>query len=122
MKKAVKKTKRNTAEYARQKQFEKELWTMKVLAYTQQEMLDTAALTLAEEFGFGEKRQKQFHDAFERKYSEIRELEKGDTPDNEYAIAKQEEALKAACGKYYEPREVRYDIHIIDGHGRDYKV
>lgn len=122
MKKAVKKCKHSANDYAHQKQLEKELWTIKVLAYTQQQMLDTAALTLKEEFGFGEKRQKQFHDAFERKYAEIRELEKADTPDNEYAIAKQEQALQAACGKWYQPRDVRYDISIVDKHGREYKI
>lgn len=36
-------------------------------------------LALAENFGFGEERLKRFHDAFNAKYAEIRELEKGDT-------------------------------------------
>ena len=51
-----------------------------------------------------------------------RELEKGDTKDNEYAIAKQEAALKAACGKYYAPREVRYDIKIVTRDGKQHKL
>ena len=53
---------------------------------------------------------------------EIRELEKGDTKDNEYAIAKQEAALKAACGKYYAPSEVRYDIKIVTRDGKRHKL
>ena len=77
---------------------------------------------LAEGFGFGEERLKRFHDAFNAKYTEIRELEKGDTKDNEYAIAKQEAALKAACGKYYAPREVRYDIKIVTRDGKQHKL
>ena len=88
---------------ARQKA-ERELWTIKVIAYTEQQTLDAVCLALAEGFGFGEERLKRFHDAFNAKYAEIRELEKGDTKDNEYAIAKQEAALKAACGKYYSSR------------------
>ena len=76
----------------------------------------------AEGFGFGEERLKRFHDAFNAKYAEIRELEKRDTKDNEYAIAKQEAALKAACGKYYSPREVRYDIKIVTRDGKQHKL
>ena len=64
----------------------------------------------------------RFHDAFNAKYAEIRELEKRDTKDNEYAIAKQEAALKAACGKYYSPREVRYDIKIVTRDGKQHKL
>lgn len=53
MKKGVKKSKASAKDFAERKQREKEIWTMKVIAFIQQEMLDTAALTLAEEFGFG---------------------------------------------------------------------
>lgn len=100
---------------ARQKA-ERELWTIKVIAYTEQQTLDAVCLALAEE------RLKRFHDAFNAKYAEIRELEKGDTKDNEYAVAKQEAALKAACGKYYAPREVRYDIKIVTRDGKQHKL
>ena len=62
---------------ARQKA-ERELWTIKVIAYTEQQTLDAVCLALAEGFGFGEERLKRFHDAFNAKYAEIRELEKGD--------------------------------------------
>lgn len=101
---------------------EKQIWTMKVLAYTQQETLDAAALALAECFGFGPERLHRFHDAFMSKYTELRKLEKGDTPDNEYYIAKVEEALKAAWGKYYEPRDYRYDFTLIMPSGKEYKL
>lgn len=63
---------------ARQKA-ERELWTIKVIAYTEQQTLDAVCLALAEGFGFGEERLKRFHDAFNAKYAEIRELEKRDT-------------------------------------------
>ena len=106
---------------ARQKA-ERELWTIKVIAYTEQQTLDAVCLALAESCGFGEERRKRFNDAFKAKYAEIREMEKGDTKDNEYAIAKQEAGLKAACGKYYAPREVRYDIKIVTRAGKQHKL
>ena len=40
---------------ARQKA-ERELWTIKVIAYTEQQTLDAVCLALAEGFGFGEER------------------------------------------------------------------
>ena len=122
MKKGVKKGKASGSAYAAQKQTEKEIWTMKVIAWTEMSMLDTMAMTLADEFGFGAERLKRFHDAFEEKYSEIRKLERDDTDDNEYAIAKQEEALRRAYGKYYTPREERYQIKIIDREGREHRL
>lgn len=85
-------------------------------------MLDTMAMTLADEFGFGAERLKRFHDAFEEKYGEIRKLEREDSDDNEYAIAKQEEALQRAYGRYYTPREERYQIKIIDREGREHRL
>lgn len=45
---------------ARQKA-ERELWTIKVIAYTEQQTLDAVCLALAEGFGFGEERLKRFH-------------------------------------------------------------
>lgn len=43
---------------ARQKA-ERELWTIKVIAYTEQQTLDAVCLALAEGFGFGEERLKR---------------------------------------------------------------
>lgn len=51
MKKGVKKGKASGSAYAAQKQTEKEIWTMKVIAWTEMSMLDTMAMTLADEFG-----------------------------------------------------------------------
>lgn len=121
-KNGVKKCKASAKSFVDRKQDEKMLWTMKVLAWTQQEMLDAVALSLAEGFGFGEARLKRFHDAFEKKYDEIRALEKSDTPDNEYYIAKIEEALQNAWGKYYSPREERYDITLRTPDGKEIKI
>jgi len=84
-----------------------------VIAYTQQEILDAVALTLNEEFGLGEERLKRFQVAFDKKYAEIRALEKDDTEDGEYSRYKMEKALQAACGKYYTPYEQRYDFKIM---------
>lgn len=118
-KKAVKKSRSSGAAYAQELERRKEIWTLKVLAYTQQEMIDAAALTLNEEFGFGEDRLKRFHDAFERKYAELRDLEHDDLPDYEYATAVQEEALRRAWGKYYTPRKERYQIHMVNEKGEE---
>lgn len=121
-KQGVKKGSAQAQSYAKQKENEKTVWTMKVLAYTQQEMLDAVALTLNEFYGFGPERLKKFHDQFEQKYDELRKLEREDSEDNEYYIAAVERALEAACGKYYEPREVRYDIRLQDRDGKIWKL
>lgn len=121
-KNCVKKGSAQAKSYAKQKENEKALWTMKVLAYAQQEMLDAMALTLAEFYGFGPERCKRFHDQFEEKYAELRKLENEDAEDNEYYIATVEKALQAAYGRYYEPREERYNIHLRDAEGNVYKL
>ena len=115
MKKAVKKGSAQAQSYAKRQLEEKQRWTMRVIAYEEQYMLDAVALCLNECFGMGEERLKRFHDAFEKKYQEIRELEQ--TEDNDYAKAKVEEALKRVWGTYYEPREVRYTVRIITPDG-----
>lgn len=121
-KKGIKKGSAQAQSYAKQKENEKTVWTMKVLAYTQQEMLDAVTLTLNEFYGFGAERLKKFHDNFEEKYAEIRKLEMEDSEDNEYYTAKMEQALETAWGKYYQPREVRYDIHLTDKDGNVWKL
>lgn len=122
MKKAVRKSKQRSLDFQRERQLEKELWTMKVIAYAQQEMLDAVAITLKRSFGFGEKRQKQFHDDFEEVYDWIRRIEREDTPDGEYSTEKQEEALRWAWGSLYQPRQVRYDVKVIDAFGGEHKL
>ena len=122
MKQKVKKGSAQAKSYAKQKENDKMLWTMKVLAFAQQEMLDAMALTLAEFYGFGPERCKKFHDQFETKYAELRKLENEDAADNEYYIATVERALQSAYGKYYEPREERYDIRLRDAEGNVYKL
>lgn len=79
MKKGVKKGKASGSAYAAQKQTEKEIWTMKVIAWTEMSMLDTMAMTLADRVRFRSRRLKRFHDAFEEKYGEIRKLEREDS-------------------------------------------
>jgi len=51
-----------------------------------------------------------------------KELEKADTADNEYTVAKTEEALKRACGRHYVPREQRYDFSMRTPDGREVKL
>ena len=99
--------------YAQRLQREREIWTVKVIAYTQQEILDAVSLALHEGFGFGEERLKKFKEAFDSKYAEIRDLEKDDDDkEGTYSLYVTEKALAEAWGKYYEPRERRYDFHI----------
>ena len=119
MKKGIKKGSQTANAYVKREETRKTLWTMKVLAYTQQAMLDTMMLTLHEFYGFGPERQKQFHDYFEKKYDEVKALERGD---DEYAEHKIETALKIACGKYYVPRKERYDIKLRTPDGEEYKL
>lgn len=121
-KQGVKKGSTQAATFAQRKQDEKTMWTVKVIAYMQQEVLDTVALVLADGFGFGEDRQARFRYLFDAKYAEIKELEKADTADNEYTIAKTEEALKRACGRHYVPREQRYDFSMRTPDGREVKL
>lgn len=118
MKKAIKKGSSQAKSYLERQLEEKQIWTMKTIAYEEQYMIDAVSLSLNECFGFGEERLKRFHDSFEKKYQEIRELEKSDTQDNEYAKEKVEEALKRVWGKYYEPRDVRYTARLIMPDGR----
>jgi len=122
MAKGVKKGSAQARSFAERQNQEKMLWTIKTIAYEQQYMIDAVSLTLNECFGFGEERLKRFHDAFDKKYAEIRELEQNDTQDNEYAKAKVEDALKAAWGRYYEPYEHRYDFKLITPDGKEIKL
>lgn len=108
--------------YAKRKSLEKEIWTMKVVAYTQQETLDAVSLALNEFFGFGAERLKKFHDAFMAKYEEIKALEHDDAPDHDYYVAKIEQSLQQAWGSHYEPREVRYDFTLTTPEGDKYKL
>lgn len=119
MKQKVKKGGAQASAFAARREAEKQLWTVKVIAYTQQEILDAVALTLHEAFGIGPDRQVRFHDAFESKFAEIQALRKGD---DVYAEAKIENALKAAYGEHYQPREVRYDMKLVTPSGEEYKL
>ena len=96
-------------------------WTRNVYMFTQQETMDAASLTLHELYGFGPERLRRFGEAFEKKFHEIQELNRSDNddPDREYSRAKFEEAMKAAWGEHYVPREVRYDFsYVLDESGR----
>lgn len=125
-KNGVKRTKagRNAFYAAKQaaKQQEHEIWTMKVIAYTEQEMIDTMSLVLHDYFGWGQQRLHKFHDCFEEKHQEIMRLRQDDCEDLEYSEAKIEQALQAAWGTDYEPRSVRYDIHLVTGTGETIKL
>lgn len=111
MKQKVKKGSAQAKSYAERKEDDRTFWTLKVIAYTQQEVLDAVGLVLNDAFGFGEERLKRFCEAFAVKYDEIHSL--GD--DDEYAIAIIEKAMKQAWGKYYQPREQRYNFRLKVG-------
>lgn len=111
--KGVKKGSAQANSFAEREKRKKELQAVKIIAITQQQILDAVALTLNEEFGLGEERLKRFQVAFDKKYAEIRQLEKDDSADGEYSRHKIEQALQNACGKYYAPYEERYDFKIL---------
>ena len=115
MKQKVKKGSAQAKSFAQRKEDDHMIWTIKVIVITQQQILDAVALTLNEEFGFGEERLKRFQIAFDKKYAEIRAIENDDTEDGEYSRYKMEKALQAACGKYYAPFEERYDFKVRVG-------
>ena len=121
-KNGIKKGSAQAQDFARRKLNETTLWTCKVMAYSQQEMLDAAALTLYYYYDFTPEQQKEFHDRFEAKYAEIHKMQSEDTEDGEYSRIAMEAALKDAFGEYYTPREERYDIHIADQDGNVWKV
>lgn len=116
-KKGVKKGSVQAQSYLEEKQKQEErertIWTAKVVAYTEQEMLDAFAITLHTNFGWGEKRLFDFHEGFEKTYAEIQELRKSDDDyDGWHSEQKIEDVLKEAWGRYYTPREERYDFHL----------
>ena len=112
-KKGVKKGSAQAREYAHRKQDEHTFWTVKVIAYTQQEILDAVSLTLNEEFGLGAERLMRFRNAWDKKYAEIHELQQKN--DDDYSVTVIEKALQNAWGKYYTPREERYSFKIRVG-------
>lgn len=101
--------------YAERQLEKKQAWTRNVYAFTQQETLDAASLVLHDLYGFGPERLKRFGEAFLVKFREIQELNRSDKddPDREYSRHKFEEAMKAAWGQYYDPREVRYNKDYV---------
>lgn len=98
---------------------DKQIWTMKTIAYTQQEILDAVFICLHECFGWASTRIKRFHDRFEEIYHKIRRLQMADKDDEDevYYRHNVEESLKAACGQYYEPYEVQYETHLVMPNG-----
>lgn len=111
--KGIKKGSAQALSFAEREKKRKELQTVKVIAFTQQQILDAVALTLNEGFGFGPDRLKRFQESFDKKYAEIRRIENDDTEDGEYSRYKMEKALQNACGQYYTPFEERYDFKIL---------
>lgn len=74
--------------------------------------MDMACIALNEAFGFGEDRLRKFADAYSvtwRDYAHLVVDDAQDDKDAEYSIEKIEQKLKEICGKYYVPREKRYD-------------
>ena len=108
--------------YAKMLHDRKTLWTCKVMAYSQQEMLDAAALTLYKFYDFTPEQQKEFHDRFEAKYAEIHKMQAEDAEDGEYFREAMETAMKDAFGEYYVPRDVRYNIQIADQDGNVWEM
>lgn len=83
----------------------------KLINYMQQYDLDIHMVALHEEFGFFSGRQKRFCDKtveVDRRFDAMKREDLKDDPNAEYSIMKLEQALQAACGDDYVPREERY--------------
>jgi len=80
--------------------------------HARQETIDIAMDALNRIEGYGPERNKRFLDTFNAACEEHADLFDADADDKEreYATAKFEERMQAICGKYYAPREVRYDF------------
>lgn len=96
-------------------------------ATTEQETLDTIYITMHNAFGWGPERMKRLHEAYcenARYLESIRQGQskyykhEGDTFDEAEHNHEVEEALKQACGPYYQPREVRYGRKVYVGSKR----
>ena len=110
--KGIKKGSAQAASYAEQMQRRKEMQTVKVIAIAEQMILDAVALTLNEEFGLGEERLKRFQVAFDRKYGEIRKLEKDDTEDGEYSRHQMEKAERIGEATYQGTASFRHSLQL----------
>ena len=121
-KNGIKKGSAQAQDYAKRRHNEKTLWACKVMAYSQQEMLDAAALTLYKYYDFTPEQQKEFHDRFEDKFAEIHKMQNEDSEDGEYFRVSMENALKNAFGEYYTPYEERYEIRVRDQDGNVWKM
>ena len=76
-----------------------------------QQALDIAATVLHEEFGFGPERNFRFGTKFMEKFDKVQNRNIDDMrvdKDGWYSDQKFEDELRAAFGKHYQPREVRY--------------
>lgn len=74
--------------------------------------LDMACIALNDAFGFGADRLRRFADAYQRTWMDYAHMTVDDASDDKnivYSVAKFEEKLKSICGRYYVPREQRYD-------------
>lgn len=77
--------------------------------FTVQQCKDIMLIAAHLEFGFGEERSKRLGDAFDRAFIEYAEMAISDEKEIWYTKAKMDGILKEACGKYFDPWEVRYN-------------
>ena len=73
--------------------------------------MDAVVLALNQEFNFGAKRLKKFHDTFIEIYNHIVDMQNGDVSDKERLYSKQkldEALLKAVGSENFVPYEKRY--------------
>lgn len=87
-------------------QHQAELLATKMVS--RQEMADFFLIALNFEFRFGPKRLARVMRRVNALVDAEYDTADKDTKDKEYTRAKHEELMKQICGKYYEPREVRY--------------
>ena len=87
----------------------------KAIAYAQQMEQDISCIALHRAFGFADERQMRYHQevmSITKEFARLRESDAADDNETWYYINQFEDAIKAACGKYYTPREQRYHADI----------
>lgn len=73
-------------------------------------MVDILTIVLNREFGFGAKRLRRMWDAFSKLHDQFCNVWNGDSKDLEYTKTVLDRELKAICGEYFIPWNVRYRV------------
>lgn len=87
---------------------EKQKYARAAVHWSEQNMMDLAALVLNEQFGFGADRLEKFNRAMETMHDEFATIWNSDTADTEYSKAVLDRKLKEIYGDRFVPWNERY--------------